>query len=98
MTEQLEFNFFGITPLKYYSNQEEHKQWIDRINANPGNCNKCGRLQPKDVLPHLNGMCSECFWHFRAVEQNFKPTIDYDYDKSIAEQKEKCPEMFQQVC
>lgn len=84
-------------PLMYHSTEREHRAYIDRVNANPANCKECGRLLPGDVFKAMNGMCSECFWHFRAKESGFEPTFDYNYEESISRQKRECPEWFQEV-
>lgn len=86
-------------PLSYHCNEAEHKQYIDRINANPTNCKRCGRLIPNEsaYIRAFRHMCNECLDHTECEEQNFKPNFPYNYEESIARQKREMPEWFQKV-
>jgi len=75
--EQQKLELFGIKPLEYSCDEVEHKKFIDAINNNPGNCKKCGRLWPKNVLEHFNNMCNSCYWYTRDLEYLRKMHPDY---------------------
>ena len=74
---------------EYQSNQVEHKDYVDRINADPKYCDVCGIALPGDLYRYNKGLCSQCAFDKLDIASGF--ITREEVEKRIAENKALYP-------